>query len=299
MTGFPLAVIIILNWNGWRDTLACVASCRKLTWQNYRIVIVDNGSSDGSEAILRRELTDIEIIQAGDNLGFAGGNNIGIRRAQEYGADYVWLINNDAMVDPDALGELVRSLHDNPSAAMAGSKIYYYDTPATIWFAGGAWQKGRLRLRQRGANQVDKGQFEKTCLVGAVSGCSMLVRVSAIEKIGLMDESYFLYWEDTDWCARAWEQKYEVLFAPASHVWHKVSASIGAHTEPQYYYLIRNGLHFCMRHDRMSLPLLLAYVAVDVVVCRLRGNRAVLRGFKRGIFDFFGGKRGQRTGDQP
>jgi GT2 family glycosyltransferase len=294
MTPHPAVALIILNWNGWRDTVACVESCRELTWPNYRTVVVDNGSTDGSEENLRRLLPDVEIIQTGANLGFAGGNNIGIRRALEEGADYVWLLNNDTIVAPEALGELVRCLEDNPTAAMAGSKIYYHDSLRTIWCAGGAWEKGRLRLRQRGANQVDDGQFDEPRTMGSVSGCSMLVRSDAIARIGLMDESYFLYWEDTDWCARAREQGYGIVLAAASHVWHKVSATVSAHSERQYYYFTRNGLRFCRRHDLLSLPSLLLYVTADVVVGLLKGNRAKLQGFWRGIADFMGGRMGKR-----
>ena len=295
MTPSAPVAVIILSWNNWPDTLACVASCRRLTWPNVRIVIVDNGSTDGSEGIFRQRCPDAEIIQTGANLGFAGGNNIGIRHAMERGAEYVWLLNNDAVADPEALTMLVEAMTADPAAAVAGSKVYYHDDPKRIWCAGGIWQKGWLRLRQRGAYQLDKGQFDRLVPVGSVSGCSMLLRTSALREIGLLDEDYFLYWEDTDWCARAGRHGYSVLFVPSSHVWHKVSASVAPRSQLQYYYNTRNGLIFCVCHDVVSLPLFLVYVTADVVVGMVRGNRAMLRGYLQGIADFFRGVRGPRS----
>jgi len=126
---FPLVHIIIVNWNGWRDTLDCIETCRKLTWPNYSIVVVDNASSDGSEENLRRHLEEMDIIQSGANLGFGGGCNIGIRQALERGADYVWLLNNDAVADPQALTILVEAMENDKAVGIAGSKIYYHNEP--------------------------------------------------------------------------------------------------------------------------------------------------------------------------
>ena len=290
----PCVFIIILNWNGWRDTLACVESCRKLTWPNFRIVVVDNDSTDGSEEILRQQLKDVEIIQSGANLGFAGGNNIGIRQVLGLGADYVWLLNNDAVAETGALTMLVEMMEHEPSAGIAGSKIYYYDDPRRIWFAGGAWEKGWLRLRQRGANQLDVGQFDEAGEVGSLTGCSMLVRSAAIREIGLMEESYFLYWEDTEWCARAQENGYKVVFVPSSHVWHKVSVSTGQGSFSQYYYYTRNGFLFLREHDLLLLPLFAVYTILFGIKSLIMGNSQPLQGGWAGLMDFLRGKRGPR-----
>jgi len=291
----PLACIIILNWNGWADTLACVESCRHLNWPNFRIVVVDNGSTDGSEAILREELQDVEILQSGANLGFAGGNNIGIRHALDHGAEYVWLLNNDAEAAPDALTSLVEVMEHDLAIGIAGSKIYFHNDRQRISFAGGLWEKGRLRLRMLGANQIDHGQFDNIDERGSVSGCSMLVRTRMIQDIGLMDESYFLYWEDTEWCHRAQQKGYKVLFVPASHVWHKVSASAGENSFAQHYYFIRNGLHFLRRHDPYLLPLFCINNLLFCLKCLVTGKQDPLRGLLRGGIDFLQGKKGPMT----
>jgi GT2 family glycosyltransferase len=290
----PLVYIIILNWNGWHDTVACVESCRKLTWRNYRILVVDNASSDGSEEILRKRLADVEIIQTGANLGFAGGNNVGIRHALDSGGDYVWLLNNDAEAAPEALTALVEEMEREPSAGIAGSKIYFHDDPRRIWFAGGSWEKGRLRLRHRGANRLDEGQYDEGGEIGSVSGCSMLVRSAAIREIGLMEESYFLYWEDTEWCARGREKGYRVLFVPASHIWHKVSASAGQGSFSQHYYSTRNGFRFLWEHDSLLLPRFALYNILFGIKSLVMGSAQPLRGFVSGLIGFIQGKSGER-----
>lgn len=294
MTHLPLVYIIILNWNGWQDTMACVESCASLSWPNCRVIIVDNDSSDGSEDVLRQHFPELEIIQTGENLGFAGGNNAGIRRAFEHGADYVWLLNNDTVVDSLSLTTMVNAMETVPLAAIAGSMVYYHDTPNKIWFAGGNWEKGRLRLRHRGAYQLDEGQFDEPCELGSVTGCSMLIRAVALRDLGLLEESYFLYWEDTELCARAGMKKYKIIFVPASHVWHKVSSTTQAGSELQYYYHTRNGLHFLWCHDPMRIPFFILYLTADVAVARIRGNREVVRGYWQGIVDFFRGSMGRR-----
>ena len=291
----PLVAIVILNWNGWRDTFECISACRKLEWPNFCILPVDNHSSDGSVEMLRSACPDLEIIETAANLGFAGGNNIGIQQALNLGADYIWLLNNDAIPAPDAIAPLVDSLQKQPSAACAASKIYYHDDPQRIWFAGGAWSKGFLRLRQPGAGQIDRGQFDNVRKIGSVTGCSMLIPADIIRSVGMLTEEYFLYWEDTDWSARAQKLGYQLLLAPDSHVRHKVSATIAPRSALQYYYYVRNGLYFCCRHDLLSLPLLLLYTTVDVCVGLLQGNFQMASGSIRGIADFVRGRRGQQV----
>lgn len=291
----PLVAVIILNWNNWRDTVSCVDACRRLSWPQFRILVVDNHSTDQSAEMLRLHCPDVELIETGANLGFAGGNNIGIRRALELGAEFVWLLNNDAVPAPDALEALVKALSTTPEAACATSKIYYMHDPQKIWFAGGAWSKGCLRLRQQGAGQIDTGQFDRIREIGSVTGCSMLVPAAMIHIIGFLDERYFLYWEDTDWSARAVTKKYKLLFVPDSHVWHKVSATIESHSTRHYYYFTRNGLHFCRKYDRTALPWLLLYLVVDVTVGAVKGNTEMLGGFLKGCADFLRGRYGQQV----
>jgi GT2 family glycosyltransferase len=156
------------------------------------------------------------------------------------------------------------------------------------------WKKGRLHWRQRGANQLDEGQFDEPCGVDSVSGCSMLVRTTAIKKIGLMDEGYFLYWEDTEWCARARAGGYKVLLLPGSLVRHKVSVSTRQSSFPQYYYYTRNGFSFLREHDPCLIPVFAFYNLLIGLKSLLVGNAQPLKGLVHGCIDFVLGKKGQK-----
>ncbi len=246
--------------------------------------------------MLRERLPDVEIIQSGANLGFAGGNNVGIRHAMDAGADYIWLLNNDTEVAQEALSELLAVLEDDPLAGMACSKIYLYDEPQRLNFAGGLWEKGRLRRRLLGSNQVDRGQFDEPVVRGSVSGCSLLVSTRMIRDVGMMDESYFLYWEDTEWCARAQQRGYTILFASKSHVWHKVSASTSRNTFTQNYYLFRNGLFFLRKYDPLLLPLFTLYNLLFGLCSLFGGKPRPLQGLAQGLADYLRGLRGPLRG---
>lgn len=292
MKQHPLVYIIVLNWNGWQDTLSCVESCRALQWPNFRILVVDNGSTDGSEEILRRHLADEEIIQTGANLGFSGGNNVGIRHALESNADYVWLLNNDAEVAPETLSRLVEAMESDPAIAMSGSKIYLHHDRQRLNFAGGTWDKGRLRFRLLGANQLDRGQFDEQCEGRVLSGCSLLVSARAVRDIGLMEESYFLYWEDTEWCVRAHRLGKKTLFVPESHVWHKVSASTRKDSFAQHYYYTRNGFSFLCHYAPVWVPVFVIYNLLYSMKYLAGGKSQALKGFFFGLVGFLRGETG-------
>ncbi len=239
-----LVYILILNWNGWQDTVECVESCWKLEYPNYKIVVVDNGSNDGSEDRLRERFKDTAIIQTGANLGFAGGNNIGIRYALDHGAEFVWLLNNDTVVDPAALNELVKVAESESSIGMVGSKIMKYSEPAVIDFAKGSidYQTGTARHIGRGENDV--GQYDNLTETDYITGCSLFVKKEVLAKVGLMPEEYFLYYEETDWCLRARRKGYKICCAPHSKVFHKVHSSTQKTHGAFLYYITRNRLFF-------------------------------------------------------
>src|SRR6056297_688817 len=147
--------IVILNWNNFQETIDCVESCKKLTYSNFKILLVDNGSTDGSEDILKKEFPGIPLIQTGENLGYSGGNNAGIRHALEQGADYIWLLNNDTVVDPQCLAKMVQTAESSNQIGMVGSKIFYHHSPDILWYAG-----GEIDLEGGGTTQ-HVGQNEK------------------------------------------------------------------------------------------------------------------------------------------
>lgn len=242
--GIELTYIIILNWNNWQDTIECVRSCYELDYREFRIVVVDNGSEDNSEQILKSEFPDLKIIQTGANLGFAGGNNIGITYALQQGAKYVWLLNNDTVVEPAALANLVSALEKDSESAAVGSKIRYFFDSQRIWFAGGMCNYSTGETEHLGMGEIDKGQCDVTREVDYITGCSLLARCSVIRQLGVMQEEYFLYFEETDWCTRIRRNGYKLIYVPQSLVFHKESASTGVRSPLFYYYMTRNRLYF-------------------------------------------------------
>jgi hypothetical protein len=287
--------IIILNWNGWQDTVECVESCRKLAYPNFRLLVVDNGSTDGSEGILRKRLPEIDIIQTGSNLGFAGGNNVGIKYALERGADYIWLLNNDTVVDEYALASLVGELEKNAGAGIAVSRIYFFSRPKIIWFAGGIWTPTRHLAVHRGLNEEDTGQYADIGETDFATGCSLLFKSRLISEIGHLKEDYFLYWEDVDWCLSARKRGWKILYVPESRVWHKVSASVENNSQVQNYYYFRSGLLFYGRHAPKSLFRFAANHIVYAINQYFRGKKNILRGYSAGLKDFVLQRFGKRN----
>jgi GT2 family glycosyltransferase len=238
--------IIVLNWNGLNDTLDCLESLDQLDYQNYKVVVVDNGSVDGSVPVIRQRFPGVTIIENGENLGYAGGNNVGLRYAMAQGADYALLLNNDTVVDPAFLRILVDAAEADPAVGVAGPTIYYHERPDVIWSAGGAidWQRGGS-TRMVGLDERDEGQFgAEPRTVDFVTGCAMLIRRTVMEKAGLLDERFFAYYEETEWCVRVARAGYKILHIPLARMWHKISPSAQADSPLVHYYMTRNRLLF-------------------------------------------------------
>lgn len=240
--------VIVLNWNNGPDTLECLESLEKLDYPNYEVLLVDNGSTDGSLDQIRSRYPDLLIVENGENLGYAEGNNRGMAEALKRGADLLLLLNNDTVVAPNLLSELVKAAQNHPEAAVFGPKIFFYDDPATIWYAGGGVdaKTGRCHHIGWGAAEGHKEEQE----TDYVCGCALAVRREAVEKVGMLSPEYFLIWEEIDWCWRIRKAGYKCLFVPKARVWHKVSASFpeGNRGPTWQYYYYRNKLLFHRRH---------------------------------------------------
>jgi len=236
--------ILILNWDGWQDTIECVESCQKLNCSDFRIIVVDNGSNDDSVALLRKHFPQLALIETGKNLGFAGGNNVGIRYAVDHGAEYVWLLNNDTIIDPAALGELLKMAESESSIGMVGSKIMKYSEPEIIDFAKGRIDFHTGRTRHIGRGEKDVGQYDELSETDYITGCSLFIKKEVLGDIGLMPEEYFLYYEETDWCLQARRKGYKICIAPHSKVFHKVHSSTQKNRGAYLYYITRNRLFF-------------------------------------------------------
>jgi GT2 family glycosyltransferase len=241
--------IVVLNWNGKADTLACLRSLTKLTYPEISLVVVDNGSVDDSVLSIRTAFPGLTVLETGANLGFAEGNNVGIRHAMAHGADYVLLLNNDTEVAPDLIEALLDAHRQFPRAGVIGPKMYYFDDPCRIWYAGGLWDEGGQCFQQRGDGERDHGQYDTAGPTEYVVGCAMFIPRGVVEHIGLLESKFFLNYEEIDFGTRATAAGYELVYAPRGRLWHKVSASFGGAESPlKVYYTFRNRLLWAHRH---------------------------------------------------
>jgi GT2 family glycosyltransferase len=224
----PRVAIIVLTWNGKALTLGCLASLSLLRYDDLLIVVVDNGSADGTSDAIREIYEDqVHVIVNGENLGFSRGNNLGIRYALDHGARHVLLLNNDTVVDPNLIRHLVDAMQRGPDIGIVGPKIYYEEPPNQIWSAGGEVFLARGTARHIGIREIDRGQYESPRDVDYVSGCALMARREVFEAIGDLDPAFQAYFEDTDFCMRARRSGFRIVYVPAGVVWHKISSSTG------------------------------------------------------------------------
>jgi GT2 family glycosyltransferase len=245
--------VVVLNWNGLADTRLALASLlegRVPPGWRIAVMMVDNGSTDGSVDAVRREFPTVEVLALGENRRFAGGNNEGLRRALAEGADAVMLVNNDTEADPGLFERLIAALEADPSAGAAGPLITFAAPPDCIWYAGGRCVPALGWVSHRGLRQRERGQFTTVEPTGYLTGCCLLARREAWERVGLLDEGYFIYAEDADWSLRARAAGYRLLFVPQARLKHKVSAASGAASPWKIYQRLRANLTLFARHAR-------------------------------------------------
>ena len=297
MAKLPQVAIIVLNWNGLNDTLDCLESLDQLDYQSYKVLVLDNGSTDGSVEAIRGHFPHVALIENAENLGYAEGNNRGAEYALQAGADYIFVLNNDTVLCQDILTRLVGAAEANPRVGAVGPKIYYHAQPRRIWFAGGTidWQHG-LTVNL-GADKDDVGQFEEVRSVDFLAGCALLIKREAWENVGSFDSRFFMYWEEIDWCTRAQRAGYDLLFIPQAKMWHKVSPMDQSSSPRILYYMTRNRLLFL--HKNLSFPHKVIVLAkCSWGICRTivsffrRGKREQSGALMQGILDFFRGQFG-------
>lgn len=244
--------VVILNWNGADDTIACLDSLYRVAAPRLDPIVVDNGSRDDSVSRIRASHPDVLLLEAKANLGFSAGNNIGIREALERGASHILILNNDTVVDPRAIMLMCEELDRDPAAGAVCPLLTFSDPPDLVWFAGATFDPTRGRSgkmtgyrRPLGAwvdhlpRQIDRGV-----------GAAMLVRGEVIHQVGLLRDEFFFLYEDVDWSLRMRAAGWTIRFVPEARIIHKVAASQkGREVNPNsLYYLLRNHLAVCQHH---------------------------------------------------
>ena len=286
----PNVFVVIPNWNLKEDTMSCVESVLAGNYPVQRIVVVDNGSRDGSPGALSDRFgNEIDQIVHSDNLGFAKGTNAGIRHALAQGADHVLLLNNDTVVDTELVERLVEVLDQDTTTAVLGPAIYYYDDPKRFWRLGAVRQRWVPVPREIGRDSLDTGQFPAPFDVDYVTGCAMLVPAGIFETVGLLDESFFMYYEDADFCQRVRDAGHRITVVPQARVWHKVSASTKSHSPWAAYHRSRNRVIFYSRSSkgRGGMALTYLYIMVSTLgqIARAWRDESLASSLWRGLRD--------------
>jgi len=280
MTNIDMISVIILNINCPEETIKCLKSLYKSTYRDFEVVLVDNGSTDGSVERIKSEFQDspgrsrfgsefhlggvevvasppprcmsskLKIIETGRNLGFHGGVNVGLKYVLKRNPDYILLLNNDTIVDKNLLKNLIAGFKLDKKIGIVGPKIYYYDDFSTcskdrvIWFAGGVIDPVNLTGGHVGVGEIDKGQYDAPRQVDFISGCCLMIKADLIKKIGLLDERYFLYYDDVELATQAKKRGYKCFYIPKAFLWHKESISVGGDSPIKHYYSSRGHLLF-------------------------------------------------------
>jgi GT2 family glycosyltransferase len=268
--------VVILNWNGWRDTVQCVRSVQAVDYPALRVLVVDNGSDDDSEQQIRRHFPGLEVLQTGANLGFGGGCNHGIRHAMQGGAQYVWLVNSDCVVEPGALSAMLQCAERDAQVAAVGSVLLESGDPQHLQ----AWGGGQVNVwTGRSHHCTRPGRLD------FISGASMLLRVQALEKAGLFDQdAFFMYWEDTDLSFRLRSAGWKLAVAQGSRVVHKQGASWGDGNPQRDAMFTRSGVRFLRRYAPWPLVSIVIMMAFLLAARALRRDgpawNAVIRGWR-------------------
>ena len=287
--------IILVNWNGLDFTVACLDSLRNLDFPNYEVILVDNASDNQEGTLLQKQFPEIKLVQSSSNLGFAGGNNLGIRHALEQGFSHVLLVNNDTLVASDFLAKMLELIEKYPAVGVVQPLIFWMKDRNQVWSAGGKWNAwlGRA-ITLLEPKKVTAG-LQK---LDWATGCCMLISRAALLKAGLLNEQYFAYFEDVEWSLRFREKGFEIALAPQAMIYHEAGASSkkrhseGTLSPRVFYYHVRNQF-FLIRTAVSSIhkPFAFGYHLIRFVFWAVyfvvRGRFKKLKSVAKGIWDGF------------
>jgi len=323
----PRVAIVVLNWNSWRDTLVCLNSVLAIDYPNYDVIAVDNGSADGSVGEIKSWLnnrrtpysvllytqatrggmdkgrvglanTGIVIIEVGQNLGYTGGNNVGIRCGLERGADYILVLNEDTKVSKSFLSKMVATAEKEPTIGLVGCKILDLEEPSKVQYQGGNLNYSLGVLGQfRNSTEASKGGEEE---VNFIPGCALLIKRAVLERVGLLEESYFLYGDDVEFVYRALEGGWRARVNLDAVIWHRQVPGRGKRSLGYYYYGTRNILYFTSKHLHgwQKISCLLFFIGGRLWLCLqwlLIGSYEHLSATGLGTIDYFRGVTGPKN----
>jgi GT2 family glycosyltransferase len=301
MATLPKVLVIILSWNRKDDTVETVRSLlgSSVTGFDLEVLVVDNASFDGTVSEIKKLFPKIKVLVNQKNLGFAEGNNVGMRYALEKGFDYIALLNDDTIVDKDLVKNILEEHQKNEKAGAISPKIYFAkgfefhkdkyqtsDRGKVIWYAGGQIDWKNVYGSNRGVDEVDRGQFDETSETDFATGCFVMYKRKALEEVGLYDKQYFAYMEDADHAQRLKMNGWKVLYSGKGCLWHKVSQSSGIGSELNDYYLTRNRMLFGLKYASLRTKFALVRESLKLVI---RGRKWQ----KIGIKDFYLGRFGK------
>jgi GT2 family glycosyltransferase len=295
----PLIIIVILNTNRREDTLDCLASLVQSSYANYKIMVLDNASTDGSAAAIQRAYPQVEVVALAENKGYAGNNNVGIAAALAQGADWVLVLNEDTILDPDCLSQLTAVGESAADIGIVGPLVYHFNEPTIIQSAGGAMD-GKLAAWHTAENEPDQGQFSTVRPVEWIHGCAIMIRRDVIAQLGMFDERFFYYWEETEICLRARRGGWRILFVPAAKLWHKGVQRDYNPSPNVTYYNTRNRLLMLARHKAPAKARLYAWGQIARTLTswsvkpRWRHMRAHRDAMWQGVQDYRRGRWGKR-----
>lgn len=292
-----MVAIILVNYNGAEDTIDCINSLSAISNVEYEIVVVDNNSTDDSVSQLKRfqKLRTFTLLEANNNNGFSAGNNIGLAYARN--ADYYLLLNNDTVVEPDFLSGLLSAFKNNPRCGAAISKIKYYSQPNTIWYAGGSFNNRTARSEHYHFNQKDIITNETVQKVTFASGCCLCVSQDVIRKVGVLNEEFFLYEEDAEYCCRIIEAGFDIIYVPDSVIYHKVSASTGQGSPMSQYYTVRNKYSLIKMHIKGINKIVAYCYCTAQFLFRCIKREQSFKHYRAGVKAFIQNETGKTQGD--
>ena len=296
----PYINIIILNWNGFEMTRDCLNSLAQINYKNYKIILIDNGSHDGSVDKLKSQFTGscLDIIALDINLGFTGGNNIGIEYCQnKYNPDYYLLLNNDTVVDKFFLKEMVDAFSIIPNCYAVVPKIYYYGDKSLIAYAGGHTYRLTGLVKQYGIKERDAAKYNSSRKITFMNGCCALLSKEAIKQLGVLDDRFFAYSEDTDYSIRILNSNHSILYAPKAIIYHKIgySSELNKGKWFAFYLATRNIIFLQKKHlSKLLIPLFaiafgvrwVLYLTIKLSLLRdFKSVKAIYQGITDGIMN--------------